>query len=104
MLRNQQITRSRTCPVLRQSKRCPRLRPWRGVGREVEPVGQIPFPRFATKPRQSVRAIAAACAILIFGMGAAAAEPPASEPLEVRNAAVGDYVHFGQIALTTPDN
>jgi quinoprotein relay system zinc metallohydrolase 2 len=37
------------------------------------------------------------------GTGAAEA-PPATGPLSVRNVAPGDYVHFGQIALTTPDN
>jgi quinoprotein relay system zinc metallohydrolase 2 len=43
--------------------------------------------------------------ILALGIGAAAgATPPAPTPLTVRSVAAGDYAHFGQIALTTPDN
>jgi quinoprotein relay system zinc metallohydrolase 2 len=39
-----------------------------------------------------------------FHIGLAEAASPAEAPLTVRNVAPGDYVHFGQIALTTPDN
>jgi quinoprotein relay system zinc metallohydrolase 2 len=41
--------------------------------------------------------------MLTVGAGVAEAPPPAA-PLDVRNVAPGDYAHFGQIALTTPDN
>ena len=46
-----------------------------------------------------------ACAILLLS-AAAAPEPraPASTPLAVQQVADGDYAHFGQIALVTPDN
>ncbi len=40
----------------------------------------------------------------MFGAGAVAAAAPATEPLAVQDVAAGDYVHFGQIAMTTPDN
>lgn len=42
--------------------------------------------------------------ILTLGAGPAGAVPPATAPLAVQNVAPGDYAHFGQIALTTPDN
>jgi quinoprotein relay system zinc metallohydrolase 2 len=38
------------------------------------------------------------------GSGAVWAAPPPTAPLDVQNVAAGDYVHFGQIALTTPGN
>lgn len=49
-------------------------------------------------------------ASLIAVLGAVAAPLPAQggapdlTPLAVQNIGVGDYVHFGQVALTTPDN
>jgi quinoprotein relay system zinc metallohydrolase 2 len=49
-------------------------------------------------------------ASLIAVLGALAAPLPAQggapdlTPLAVQNIGVGDYVHFGQVALTTPDN
>jgi quinoprotein relay system zinc metallohydrolase 2 len=48
--------------------------------------------------------IAIACFVAILGTGAAQAAPPDTTPLAVQRVAAGDYVHFGQIALTTPDN
>jgi quinoprotein relay system zinc metallohydrolase 2 len=45
-----------------------------------------------------------ASAILMLCTGAAQAAAPANAPFEVQKIAAGDYVHFGQIALTTPDN
>jgi quinoprotein relay system zinc metallohydrolase 2 len=45
-----------------------------------------------------------ASAILLVCAGATEAAPPATTPLAVQEVAAGDYVHFGQIALTTPDN
>jgi quinoprotein relay system zinc metallohydrolase 2 len=41
--------------------------------------------------------------ILLLCTAAAGAAPPAA-PLDVQRIADGDYVHFGQIALTTPAN
>jgi quinoprotein relay system zinc metallohydrolase 2 len=41
--------------------------------------------------------------MLLLCTAAAGAEPPAA-PLDVQRIADGDYVHFGQIALTTPAN
>ena len=46
-----------------------------------------------------------ACAILLLSAAAAPEPPaPANTPLAVQQVADGDYVHFGQIALMTPDN
>jgi len=42
--------------------------------------------------------------IAILGTSAAKAVPPDTKPLAVQRVADGDYVHFGQVALTTPDN
>jgi quinoprotein relay system zinc metallohydrolase 2 len=42
--------------------------------------------------------------ILTLCGGAAGAEAPQVTPLAVQTVAAGDYVHFGQVALTTPDN
>ena len=42
--------------------------------------------------------------VLTLGAGPASAAPPEDVPLSVRNVAPGDYAHFGQIALTTPEN
>jgi quinoprotein relay system zinc metallohydrolase 2 len=58
--------------------------------------------------RNGVRAMPAirvlASAILMLFAGAADAVPPPATPLAVQEVAAGDYVHFGQVALTTPDN
>jgi len=66
-------------------------------------IQQITRRRACPVPRQTFRrivpAILAACAVL-----AAAAAPPAGAPFAVRRVADGDYVHAGQVALTTPDN
>jgi quinoprotein relay system zinc metallohydrolase 2 len=48
--------------------------------------------------------IAIACFVAIVGTGAAQAAPPDTTPLAVQSVAAGDYVHFGQVALTTQDN
>jgi quinoprotein relay system zinc metallohydrolase 2 len=45
-----------------------------------------------------------ACAILLLCAGATEAASPGTTALTVQEVAAGDYVHFGQIALTTPDN
>jgi quinoprotein relay system zinc metallohydrolase 2 len=45
-----------------------------------------------------------ASAILMLCAGAAEAASPATTSSEVQKIAAGDYVHFGQVALTTPDN
>ena len=43
-----------------------------------------------------------ASAILLLSVGAAA--PAANTPLAEQQVAAGDFVHFGQIAMTSPDN
>jgi quinoprotein relay system zinc metallohydrolase 2 len=50
----------------------------------------------------SIRALARAMLMLCTGANAAAPTPPTA--LAVEEIANGDYAHFGQIALTTPDN
>jgi quinoprotein relay system zinc metallohydrolase 2 len=45
-----------------------------------------------------------ACLIAVLATGAARAAPPDTAPLAVQRVAVGDYVHFGLVAMTTPDN
>ena len=45
-----------------------------------------------------------ACAILMMGTSVAEAQPAPATPLAVEEIAPGDFAHFGQIALTTPDN
>jgi quinoprotein relay system zinc metallohydrolase 2 len=45
-----------------------------------------------------------ASAILLLCVGAAATAPAANTPLAVQQVATGDYVHLGQIAMTSPDN
>jgi quinoprotein relay system zinc metallohydrolase 2 len=45
-----------------------------------------------------------ASAILMLCAGAAEAAATATAPFEVQKIAAGDYVHFGQVALTTLDN
>jgi quinoprotein relay system zinc metallohydrolase 2 len=46
-----------------------------------------------------------ACAILLLSAAAAPEPPaPANTPLAVQQVADGDYAHFGQIALATPNN
>jgi quinoprotein relay system zinc metallohydrolase 2 len=45
-----------------------------------------------------------ACLIIIMGTSAAQAAPPDTTPLAIQRVADGDYVHFGQVAMTTPDN
>ena len=54
----------------------------------------------------NVRFLAGLVAILraIPGAGAGAAAPPDTTPLAIQRVAEGDYVHFGQVAMTTPDN
>jgi quinoprotein relay system zinc metallohydrolase 2 len=42
--------------------------------------------------------------LLMLSTGAGGAAAPESTPLAVQQVAAGDYVHFGQIALMTPDN
>ncbi len=50
--------------------------------------------------------IAIQCSILgIFsGTRMAHAAPPETTPLAIQQVAEGDYVHFGQVAMTTPEN
>ncbi len=50
----------------------------------------------------AVTQVALLIVVLTFGIGRAAS--PSEVPLTVQNVASGDYVHFGQIALTTPEN
>jgi quinoprotein relay system zinc metallohydrolase 2 len=45
-----------------------------------------------------------ASAILLLCAGPAEPAPPDHTPLVVQQIAAGDYVHFGQVAMTTPDN
>jgi quinoprotein relay system zinc metallohydrolase 2 len=42
--------------------------------------------------------------VAILGVGAAQAASPDATPLAIQRVADGDYVHFGQVAMTTPDN
>jgi quinoprotein relay system zinc metallohydrolase 2 len=42
--------------------------------------------------------------MLLLSTGTGGATMPESTPLAVQQVADGDYVHFGQVALTTPDN
>jgi quinoprotein relay system zinc metallohydrolase 2 len=42
--------------------------------------------------------------MLIMGIGVAHAAAPDNTPLAIQRIADGDYVHFGQVALTTPEN
>ncbi len=42
--------------------------------------------------------------IAILGSGVVQAAPHDAVPLVIQRVADGDYVHFGQVALTTPDN
>jgi quinoprotein relay system zinc metallohydrolase 2 len=50
----------------------------------------------------AIRVLASAILLLCAGMDEAA--PAATTALDVQEVAAGDYVHFGQVALTTPDN
>jgi quinoprotein relay system zinc metallohydrolase 2 len=43
-------------------------------------------------------------ALIVVVATAARAAPPDTTPLAVQRVASGDYVHFGQVAMTTPDN
>ncbi len=63
-------------------------------------MNRLPRGRNRTKPGR----LAALGIVLTFGIGPAAAASPAEAPLTIHDVAPGDYVHFGQIALTTPDN
>jgi quinoprotein relay system zinc metallohydrolase 2 len=40
----------------------------------------------------------------ILGSGASQRAAPDTTPLAIQSVAPGDYVHFGQVAMTTPDN
>jgi quinoprotein relay system zinc metallohydrolase 2 len=50
----------------------------------------------------AIRALAAG--VLMLGAGSADGADPSDTPLSVQKVADGDYVHFGQVALPTPDN
>ena len=50
----------------------------------------------------AIRALAATA--LMLGSGSANGADPPGSPLSVEKVADGDYVHFGQVALPTPDN
>ncbi len=54
----------------------------------------------------NMRVLAGVVTILgaIPGVGTARAVPPETTPLPIQRVADGDYVHFGQVAMTTPDN
>ncbi len=62
----------------------------------------------ARERRNGVRAMPAirvlASVMLVLCAGAAGAASPPTAPLAVQEVATGDYAHFGQIALTTPEN
>jgi quinoprotein relay system zinc metallohydrolase 2 len=45
-----------------------------------------------------------ASAVLLLAAGMAEAAEPETVPLAVQRVAAGDYAHFGQVALTTPQN
>jgi quinoprotein relay system zinc metallohydrolase 2 len=42
--------------------------------------------------------------VAILWISAASAALPETDPLAIQRVADGDYVHFGQVAMTTPDN
>jgi quinoprotein relay system zinc metallohydrolase 2 len=42
--------------------------------------------------------------VAVLGIGPTRAAPPDNPPLAIEAVAPGDYVHFGQVALTTPEN
>lgn len=55
-------------------------------------------------PSAPLLAFAALLAFVLVGSAAPRAHAASAEPLEVREASPGDYMHFGEVALTTPDN
>jgi quinoprotein relay system zinc metallohydrolase 2 len=55
-------------------------------------------------PSAPALARAALLAFLLAGPAAPCGNAASLEPLEMQEASPGDYVHFGEVALTTPDN
>ncbi len=52
----------------------------------------------------AVRHVLASLIAIVIAAATAQAAPADTDPLSVQDVAAGDYVHFGEVALTTPDN